>query len=331
MKRLMWTVAVLFLSASFLMAAGGSAGTGGSGEWVRSVEIQVPAGAGGGTDVVARALATKVAAIAGNNLAIINNADGGGVVAMEKVRTARPDGSTLLFFHTTMIIKSALGVYNRNAVDDFTIIGVGNIIDSSGYILLVHPDSDITTLDSLIRKAKASPGQLLIGVETGGSSHIMSGLFSKAAGIELKYVEAGPDTEKLTSLVGKNIDMCFVNQNQARQYVESGRAVALGMIPTDLKAPRGVVLPNVPTFPEQGINFSFVSLFFVLGPKGMDPALVNKIHDYYAAAAKDDGVNAILKPAGFAMEFSSNEEGIAKVRAQQQEFIQIAKELGLRQ
>jgi putative tricarboxylic transport membrane protein len=329
MKRTILVLAVLFLSLSVLMANGTSEKAG-AGDWVKNVEIQVPATAGGGTDVMARTLGTYVSKAAENNLTIINNTDGGGVVAMEKVRTARPNGSVLLHFHTTMLIKSAIGIYNRTVADDFTVIGVSQAPNSDGgYILLVNPNSDITTLDALIKKAKANPGQLLAGVETGGSSHIMSGLFAKAAGINLKFVEAGPDTEKLTALVGKNIDLCFVNPNQARQYVQSGRGVALGMIPRNEKDSRSSVLPDIPTFPEQGLNFSFTSLIFVLGPKNMDSALVKKIHDYYAAASKDEEVNKILKPAGFVTEFFSIEEGAAKVKAQQEEISVVARELGL--
>jgi putative tricarboxylic transport membrane protein len=328
MKKLIIILALLSLALAPLMA-GGKSETAGTGNWVRNVEIQVPAGAGGGTDVMARTLAAYVSKAAENNLTIINNTDGAGVVAMEKVRTARTDGSVLLQFHSTMLIKIATGVYNRNASDDFTIIGVSQSLDS-GYILLVNPDSDITTLDALIRKAKAAPGQLLTGVETGGTAHILSGLFAKAAGINLKFVEAGPDTEKLTALVGKSIDMCFVNPNQAKQYVQSGRAIALGVAVRNENAPRSSVLPEVPTFPEQGFKFSFASVNLFLGPKGMDPALTRKIYDYYVAASKDSGVNTVLTPAGFAMEFLPFEEGVAKVKAQQEEFNVVVQELGLK-
>jgi putative tricarboxylic transport membrane protein len=329
MKRIILVLAVLFLSLSIVAANGGSEKAG-SGEWVKNVEIQVPAAAGGGTDVMARTLGTYISKASGNNLTVINNTDGGGVVAMEKVRTARPDGSVLLQFHTTMLIKTASGVYNRSAVDDFTVIGVSQTTADTGYILLVNPDSDITSMDALIKKAKANPGQLLVGVETGGTTHIMSGLFSRAAGITLKYVEAGSDTEKLTALVGKNIDMCLINPNQARQYVQSGKAVALAMVPKDEKAPRGSMFPDVPTFPEQGVNFTFVTFNLILGPKGMDPALVQKIYDLYAAAARDEGVNAILVPAGLSMEFFPQAEGAAKLKAQQEALNAVVQELGLK-
>jgi putative tricarboxylic transport membrane protein len=103
------------------------------------------------------------------------------------------------------------------------------------------------------------------------------------------------------------------------------------MVAKDEKGLRGDVLPDVPTFVEQGINFTFSTIHLFLGPKGMDPALVKKIYDYYVGASKDDAVNAILRPAGFEMEFFGYDEGIAKVKSQQEELNGVVAALGLKQ
>lgn len=322
-------VVVVGIVAVLLTACGGSGSK--SGEWAKNVEIQVPAKAGGGTDVMARTLATQVAKDAGNTLTIVNNADGGGVVAMEKVRSAKADGSTILQFHSTMLIKIATGVYDKSATDDFTVIAVSQGTEVGGYILAVTADSPYQTLDDLVEAAKAAPGTLLFGVETGGSAHIQAGLFAKAAEIDVKYVEAGSDTEKLTALVGKSIDACLVNPNQAKQYIESGKIIGLGCVSRDENGGRSTVLPDVPSFIEQGLDVTFSSINLFLGPKGMDEELVKKIHDYYEVAAANGDVNAVLEPAGFSMEFFSYEDGIAKVKAQQETFNAVVEELGLRQ
>lgn len=320
-------VLALSLAASLTACSGGAK----AGEWAKNVEVQVPAKAGGGTDVMARALATQVAKDAKNTLTIVNNTDGGGVVAMEKVRNAKPDGSTILQFHTTMLIKTATGVYDKTVADDFTVIAVSQGTEVGGYVLVVPADSPYKTVDDFVAAAKAAPGTLLFGVETGGSSHIQAGLFAKAAGIDFKYVEAGSDTEKLTALVGKSIDACLVNPNQAKQYVESGKVVGLACVSRDKEGGRSSILPDVPSFIEQGLDVSFASINLFLGPKGMDQGLVQKIHDYYAAAADNADVKAILEPAGFAMEFFSVEDGLAKVKEQQEQLNGVVKELGLEQ
>lgn len=321
-------IVLLVMMSSLVFAAGGQ--DSGGAAMPKNVEVYVPARAGGGTDVMARTLAAYVTKNSGSNLTIVNNTDGGGVVAFETVRNARKDGSVILQFHTTMLIKTATGVYNKTAADDFTVIAVSRGIEKAGYVLLVSSSSDIKSVQDVINKAKANPGKLLVGVETGGSSHIMNGMFAKAAGIDLKFVEAGSDTEKLTTLVGGSIDMCMVNPNQAKQYVESGKARALAVVSADDSGQRGTVLPDVPSFSELGVKFSFATMNIFLGPKDMDPALVQQFYDYYVAASKDSEVNAVLGPAGFQMEFFGREEGIAAIKKQQAEINAVVLELGLK-
>ncbi|RHV67476.1 tripartite tricarboxylate transporter substrate binding protein [Clostridium sp. OM02-18AC] len=327
-KQLLSVMLAGVMAMTALTGCGGSSS--GSG-LPKNIELQVPAKAGGGTDVVARAIATQVAKDSGSNLTVQNNTDGSGVVAMEKIRTAKPDASSLLFFHTTMLIKSATGVYDHNAVDDFTVIAVGEGTEKTGYALVVPGDSPYNTTDDLVEAAKAAPGSVLLGVETGGSSHIMSGLFAQAAGIEVKYVEAGSDTEKLTALVGGSITAAFVNQNQAKQYVESGKAKALACFSVDENGGESTILPGVTSLVDQGYDCTFSTLFLVLGPKDMKAETVTALHDYFESAVVNKDVQDVLKPAGFDMTFFSQEEGMKKLTAQRDSLNSVVEMLGLKQ
>jgi putative tricarboxylic transport membrane protein len=228
-----------------------------------------------------------------------------------------------------MMIKSAAGVFKRKPTEDYTVIAVADPVPPGGYFLLVNSDSDIKSLDDLIAKAKANPGKLLYGVEMGGSSHVMGGTLAKAAGIEFKFVESGADTEKLTALVGKTLDVISCNPNQARQYVQAERARALACF-SKSDGKRSEILPEVPTFMELGLDFSFDGPQFILGPKNMDPALARKIHAYYEAAAKDEGVNKVLQPAGQEIRILSFEEGPEKLKRMQAEFDTMVEELGIK-
>ena len=329
MKKRLLAMAMAGVMA--LSLAGCGAGGAKAGEWAKSVEIQVPAKAGGGTDVMARALANQVSKDSGSTITVVNNTDGGGVVACEKGASAKKDGSTLVQFHTSLLIKTATGVLKKSAADDFTVIGVGVPSEPNGYVLVVSGESPYNTLGDFVEGAKAKPGETLFGIETGGTSHVEAGLFSKAAGIELKYVEAGSDTEKLTALVGNSIDACLVNPNQAKQYVESGKAKALAVLSGTEKGERSVILPDVPSMVEEGVDCYFQTMsVLLLGPKDMDPELVNKIHDYYAAAAENEEVKATLDPAGMGMDFLSVEEGLKTVQESQKNINAIVEELGLK-
>ena len=161
-KRTLGIVLAGFMAVAALTGCAG--GKSGSTGLPKTIEVQVPAKAGGGTDVMARALTTQIAKDAGINMTVVNNTDGSGVVAMETVRTAKPDGSKILQFHTSMLIKTATGVYDKAAADDFKIIGVSQGTEKAQYVLVVSADGGITSLDDFVEKAKG--GELKLGVET---------------------------------------------------------------------------------------------------------------------------------------------------------------------
>lgn len=324
-KVLSVMAAGILVMASLTGCGGGSSASG----LPKTIEVQVPAAAGGGTDVMARALTTQISQDAGINMTVVNNTDGSGVVAMETVRTAKPDASKLLQFHTTMLIKTATGVYDKSAAEDFKIIGVSQGVEKAQYTLVVPGDSDTTTMDAFLEKGKSQ--EIKVGVETGGTSHIIAGLFVQASGINARFVESGSDTEKLTALVGGTIDAAFVNVNQAKQYVESGKAIALGVVSNGEEGARSTVLPDVANMQEQGVDCTFTTLNLFCGPKDMSDELAKQLYDYYAAAAASDGVNEILQPAGMAMEFLPYEDGQAKVAEQQESITSVVEMLGLKQ
>lgn len=328
MKKICALVFLVVFAMSFAFAQGGSE-TANVSKWGNKIEVFVPAKAGGGTDVMARALANQISKDANKTLTIINNTDGGGVVAMETVRTAKPDGSKILQFHTTMFIKTATGLYDKNVYDDFTIIGASRNPGAGSYVLVANINAPYSTTKQMVEYSKQK--QLLMGVETGGTVHLISGMLALESGANLKYVEAGSDTEKLTALVGANIDACFVNVNQARQYLEANKVKALGIASSvQGESIRNPLLPNVPCLIEEGYDVYFALVNLFLGPKNMDPALVSEIYNYYNNAANNDAVNAILVPAGMDMKFYSPEESIEIVQKQQALLSKTVLKLGLK-
>ena len=294
----------------------------------KNIEVQVPASAGGGTDVVARALTTYISSNSDSNMTVMNNTDGSGVVAFETVRTGATDGSDLLFFHTTMCIKTASGMYDYSAAEDFKVVGAALPTNPGGYVLVVPGDSGIEDLDAFIEAAKA--GGMNIGVETNGSSHIMAGILAGALGVELEYVEAGSDTDKLTNLVGGSIDCALVNANQAKQYVEAGKVNALGCFSATDEGGRNTILPDVPSLPELGYtDCVFGTYMFVLANKDMDDATAQAINDLFTAAALDPDTAEILEGSGMGMEFVPYEEAQAVVADQQETLTAVCAELGI--
>lgn len=323
-RKVMAAIAAAVLAAAALMGCGSKTATG----LPKNIEVQVPAKAGGGTDVMARTLTTQMSKDSGSTFAIVNNTDGAGLVAAEKVRTAKADGSEIMQWHTTMLIKTATGLYDKTADKDFRIIAVSQGTDKATYTLVVNGTSGMTTMADLVAKAQA--GEVKMGVETGGTSHIIGGLLAKAAGVEFKYVESGSDTEKLTALVGGTIDCAIVNANQAKQYVESGKAAALGVVGNGEDGARSSILPDVKNMQEQGIDCTFSMLNIFCGPKDMTDDTAKKIYDLYTAANSNKEVSDALNKAGFGMSFASYEDGPKMVAESQEKLNSVIADLGLK-
>jgi putative tricarboxylic transport membrane protein len=292
MKKLL--TVLLILTVAFAAFANGETEKADD-AWAKTVDVIVPAKAGGGTDLAARAMWDYIAKQEGNNIGIVNNDTGNCVVAFEETRTAQTDGSKILFFNGGFLTRIASGIYNHK-VEEFTPIAVFYGSDPA-YALLVSSESDIKTIEDL--KAAASSREVVFGCNIGGTTQVMANDLAKAMGVNFKVVMSGSDTTALTELVGRSIDVCYVNVNQARQYVESGKAVALGILGQDnTPAKRSPVLPDVPNMNELGYDVSFGVYFIVAGPKGMSTALVQKIYNYLVAATQDPEVRALLEPSG---------------------------------
>lgn len=311
-------------------APGSAAPTADEAEWSGNVQMIVSATAGGGTDMAARTVAQYINEHSDVNITIVNNNDGNGVVGYEMVRTAKPDGGTLLFFHNTMCNKYGCGIYDHNPATDFTVCALASSTEKGGYILLVAADSPIKNLDDFISEAKARPGQLVYGVETGGGAHIQSGMMCQAAGIEVKFVEAGSDSEKLTALVGGSIEAALVNANSAKQYIEAGKVTPLACVSTDEEGSRTSILPDVPSFIEQGVSFTYDLRFFVLAPLDMDPALVNTINRLFTEAAADPEVDKLLTAAGWGMRFADPATSQTELAELQEIHSAVCESLGLK-
>lgn len=295
----------------------------------RSIDVYVPARAGGGTDVMARTVANQISKSTGSNLVILNNVDGNGIVALETVRNTKPDGKTIMQFHSSMIILSSMGKYKYDATDDFTVIAVGVNPVEAGYVLLTPLNSPYNNLKEFIEYARKNPGKILAGVQTGGSTHLMVGMLEKAAGIKLRAVEAGSDTEKLTALAGNNVNVAFVNPNQAKQYLEAGKLKALGVMSTDGTGKRTGIVPNVPSLVEQGVKVSYNTMSFILGPKGMDKALVEKLNALYRDASVEKSVDELLAKAGMQLRFFGVDEGLRLLRTQAAELHDAVDAIGM--
>lgn len=275
-----------------------------------TVQMIVPVRAGGGTDNASRVLAEALQAATGQNFVVVNVDGGGGAVGFEQVRTAAPDGRTILFFHSGMINAHITGRYPH---DPLTSFAAANVIPVGGsYALAVRADAPWATTADLVAASIAAPNTLSLGVQLTGTSHFMAGLLALDSGAQLRLVEAGGDADKLVQLQGGQIDAAFVNTPGTLQFVETGALRILGTLSGTPE--RDPAVADIPSLSEQGYDSAVLGLdFLVLLPAGTDPAIVSAVHATFNSVIEDPAVSERLATMRFPLSTTTEADGNARL------------------
>lgn len=262
-------------------------------QWPTSdVTVIVPAAAGGGTDIFARAVADGLQRTTGKNFTIVNVDAGSGMVGFEQLRNAAPDGKTIMFWHSGIYVTHFTGQYEYNPNTAFSPLAVfqpGD--DGSKQVFVVKGDSKWNSLEELLADAKANPGTITYGCAAGGSAEMVARMLMTAGDAELRLVDAASQTDKITGVAGGNIDVSAITLNSALQYVESGDLKILGVVDKE-------GTEDYKSAYEMGYTDCYwTQNLVVYGPAGMDESLCRAINEAIAAAVDNATTTEALKTA----------------------------------
>ena len=251
----------------------------------KPIKLICPWPAGGSSDMVMRALAESASKAIGGQVVIDNKAGASGMLGPNELVKAAPDGYTLSQVTIGVARLPHMQKMQFDPLKDFTYI-----VCLTGYTfgMVVRADSPIKTVKDLVNFAKANPGKFSYGSTGNGTTpHLAVEEFASKAGIELQHVPFKGSSDGLQALMGGHI-MAHSDATGWAPHVESG---ALRLI-TTYGSKRTKRWPNVPTLTELGYDTVSDSPFGIAGPKGMDPALVRKLHDAFKKTLEDPAVLA---------------------------------------
>lgn len=237
----------------------------------RPIRFIVPFAPGGGSDMVARVVAQRMTETLGQQVVVDNRAGAGGRIGAEMAVRAAPDGYTLIMVSPSYAISPSLYKVPYDAVNDISAIA---LVDTSPYIVVVHPAVPAKNINELIALAKAKPGTLNFGSSgTGAILHLATELFKMMAGVNMVHIPYKGTGPALTDLLGGQIQMLLGSSVAVMPHIKGGKLRALAV--TERK--RMAALPDLPTVAESGIPGYDVTLWHgVLGPKGLPKQLVTR-------------------------------------------------------
>jgi tripartite-type tricarboxylate transporter receptor subunit TctC len=243
---------------------------------VKPVRFIEPFGAGGGPDLVGRALAQKLTELWGQPVTLENVPGAGATAGPAQVAKSPADGYTLLV-STSAQAYSAVLLKNLpyDPLKDFIPVAP---LTSQPYVLVTGKLTGITTVGELVAAAKAKPGQLKFGsTGTGTGTHLGIEKFNLAAGIKAVHVPAQPGdaiTETIASAVAGRTDYMLAPIQLALAEIRAGRLRPLG-VSTKKRSP---LLPEVPTIAEAGVaDFDYPIWYGVWTPAGTPAGVVDKL------------------------------------------------------
>ena len=241
----------------------------------------VPWPAGGSTDRHLRALADLASKHLGQSIVVQNQPGGGGTLGPGNMAlAAKPDGYTIAQYPMGMLRIPHMQKTMWHPLNDFSfIIGV------SGYTFgfVVKGDSPYKSFNEYIEAARKAPGKIDYGsTGTGTSPHLLLEELAAGAGVQLNHVPFKGNADLMAALLGGHV-MAGSDASGWDKYVDGGQMRLLATFGEK----RTKRWPNVPTAKDLGYNVIGNSPYGLVGPKGMDPAVMKTLHDAFKKAMDD--------------------------------------------
>ncbi len=296
----------------------------------KPVTLYIPGKPGGGSDLTTRFLSNGWTAKTGMSFGARNfNST---VASFTQLSNRKPNGQELSETHSAIFTQYVTGASDVDPINDVTVIAhMGN---NGLRAIAVRKDAPYNTFEELIAYMKEHPNTVKAGISPNGTTQFLLGTLEHKLGVKFRYVEASQETDRLTSLAGGFIDLGTVSLSNGEEYDQAGKLKILGTVGAN-GAVVSDFLPEAPenykTLQEMGYQDCYaVTNYYVIGPKNMDPALVEQINASLKDLANEDNPYYIgMKGMGQMAQWHSVEDSMANYKDEYQSKEAVAKSLGI--
>jgi tripartite-type tricarboxylate transporter receptor subunit TctC len=260
----------------------------------KPVKVIIAFAPGGPTDLVSRIIAQRLSEQMGQAFVIENKPGAGGNLAAELAAKAAPDGYTV-FYNTSAIVigPSLYAKVNYDTLKDFAPVALAAAVP---LMLVVNSSLPVKTIQEFVAYAKSKPGQLNYASSgTGTITHLAGVMFAKELGIEATHIPYKGSSPALLDVASGTVQFMIDTINSTLPFIRDGKLRPLATA----TAKRSSVLPDVPTFSETVLpNFEMSAWQGVVAPTGTPAAIVQKLNDELNKALKHPDVRSKLALQG---------------------------------
>ena len=293
----------------------------------KPITMVVPYPPGGGTDATARLMAEKMGKKLGQNVIVDNRSGASGLIGTGAVAKAAPDGYTILVALSTQFVINPF-LFKKLPYDPNKDIALVSMIASAPIVLLVHPSVPATDVPSMIKYISANKGKLAYGsYGIGSASHLSGAHLSQMTHSDMNHVAYKGEAPMIQDLIGGQIPMGFGSVVQAKSMIDAGKLKAIAVTGEKLLA----LLPNVPTFVEQGVKddvFRTVGFVGMAVPGATPKPVIQRLAAEVKAACDLPDVRERIAGFGFEAVGLGPDEFNAKAKADAQVWARLVKQTG---
>jgi tripartite-type tricarboxylate transporter receptor subunit TctC len=312
--RAMWTRRMFLASLAIAVSSAMVGAAMAQSYPTRPVTIVVPFIAGGGTDLLARLTAQRLASRLGKPFLVENRPGGSTTLAAMVVVRAAPDGHTLMqATSSTMAINVTMSKHlPYEPLKDLIPVA---LLSANPFVLVVSADSPVKSVADLVALAKAKPNQLNYGSGGPGSMHHLSTeLLLSLTGTRMTHVPYKATPPAVTDLIAGHIQVLFGDSTSTVPLIQQGKLRALAVTTTT----RAAALPDIPTVAEAGVaGFESAAWQMIVAPAKTPPEIITLLNSEVRAIFSDAQVQKELSGRGLDPQVTGSPEQLNEfVRAE---------------
>jgi len=289
----------------------------------KPIKMIVPVPPGGGADAVARGYAQQMSKFLGKQIVVENRAGAAGIIAMEALSKAPPDGYTLIQTNISTISINPF-IYNKLPYDAFNDFSAISLTSSDPLILVVNSNLQVNNLKELLSYAKSKSSGLTYGSLGNGSiQHLCGHVFGIESSMNFLHVAYKGAAPVTVDLIGGQIDMAFSGPGTVAGHIKSGKLVPIAITGNE----RNPFFPDIPTLKELGYKrMGFTLWNGLLAPSGTPQNIIQTLSNAAQKAAQATELVQSMTQQNIQAIANSPEDFSTLIKQEQTRYSQIVKE-----